>query len=76
MLNTQTELLKIGNKIKKLRIKKGYKSHETFAYENGFSRVHYWRIENGKTNVTLKSIVDILNIHKISLKEFFSKEFD
>jgi len=61
----------IGNKIRKLRIEAGYSSSETFAYQHDLSRVHYWRIEKG-TNLTLESLIKILDIHKISLKEFFS----
>jgi len=33
------------------------------------SRVQYWRIEKGKTNLTLKSL-RLLEIHGLNLKEF------
>jgi len=65
------ELVKIGEKIKSLRIAKGYTSHETFAYDNELPRVHYWKIEKGKTNITINSLLKILKIHNISLSEFF-----
>lgn len=68
------EILKIANKIKALRIKNGYSSHETFAWDNNLNRVQYWRIENG-SNITLKTLLKILDIHNISLSEFF-KDFD
>jgi len=64
-------IAKIANKIKELRIKKGYTSHETFAWENELNRVQYWRIEKG-SNITLKTLITILNIHDISLSDFFS----
>jgi len=67
-------VLKIANKIKKLRIQKGYSSHENFAWDNDISRVQYWRIEKG-SNITLKTLLSILDIHKISLSEFF-KDLD
>ena len=67
-------LLKIANKIKELRIQKGYSSHETFAWDNNLNRVQYWRIEKG-SNITLKTLLAILDIHKISLSSFFS-DFD
>lgn len=67
----ENTLQNIGGKIKELRIKKGYSSHETFCYDFNLSRMQYWRIETGKTNMTLKSLIRILNIHKISLEEFF-----
>jgi hypothetical protein len=33
---------KIAEKIKHLRIKAGYTSHENFAWEHELSRVQYW----------------------------------
>ena len=64
-------LEKIGSKLTDLRKQKGYTSHEDFAYDFDIPRVQYWRIEKGKTNVTVKSLCKILTIHKISLEEFF-----
>jgi transcriptional regulator with XRE-family HTH domain len=46
----QKQLVKIGEKLAELRKKKGYTSHETFAYDHDLSRVQYWRIEKGKSN--------------------------
>lgn len=62
----------IGQKLKKLRIEKGYSSYENFAYENDLPRVQYWRMERG-TNFTFKNLLKILEIHKITLSEFFIK---
>lgn len=67
-------LVKIGNKLVQLRIKNGHKSYESFALENDLSRMQYWRIEKGKTNLTLKSLTRILNIHNVSIEEFFRKD--
>jgi len=63
-------ILKVANKIKELRFQKGYSSHENFAWDNEISRVQYWRIEKG-SNITMKTLLSILDIHKISLSEFF-----
>lgn len=60
----------IAEKLKKLRIAKGYKSYENFAYDNNVNRVQYWRVENG-SNITIKSLLKILDIHGISLEIFF-----
>jgi transcriptional regulator with XRE-family HTH domain len=68
----QKLLEKIGERLAELRKKKGYTSHETFAYDHEMSRVQYWRIEKGRTNLTLKSLVNLLKIHGLSLKEFFN----
>jgi DNA-binding XRE family transcriptional regulator len=64
-------LEKIGAKLTDLRKQKGYTSHEDFAYDFDIPRVQYWRIEKGKTNVTIKSLCRLLSIHKMSLEEFF-----
>jgi transcriptional regulator with XRE-family HTH domain len=67
-----TALKHIGNKLADLRKKKGYTSHESFAYDFDIPRMHYWRIENGKTNLTIRSLMKILSIHGITLQEFFA----
>jgi transcriptional regulator with XRE-family HTH domain len=63
---------KIGLKLLQLRKQKGYTSHEDFAFDNDIPRGQYWRIEKGKTNLTLKSLVKLLSIHKLTVEEFFS----
>ncbi|RGP11955.1 XRE family transcriptional regulator [Parabacteroides gordonii] len=67
-------ILKIAAKLKQLRIDAGYSSHENFAWDNGLNRVQYWRIEKG-SNITLKTLLSVLDVHKISLSEFF-KDID
>ena len=66
-------ILKIAEKIKELRIAAGYSSHENFAWDNDINRVQYWRMEKG-ANITIKTLLVILDIHKISLADFF-KDF-
>jgi transcriptional regulator with XRE-family HTH domain len=61
----------IGNKLAELRRTKGYTSHESFAYDHDIPRMHYWRIENGKTNLTIRSLMRILSVHNVTLQEFF-----
>ncbi len=66
-------LLKIvGEKLKELRIKKGFTSYEEFAWSHDLDRKQYWRMENG-ANMTLKSLLKILSIHQISFEEFFKE---
>lgn len=62
---------KIGKHIKDLRIAKGYSSAEIFAYEHGLNRVSYWRMEKG-CNITMASLLRIIDIHQITLQEFFN----
>ena len=67
-------ILKIANKIKQLRIDKGYDSNEFFAWDHKIPRVQYWRMEKG-TNFTIKTFIRILDAHNLTFKEFF-KDFD
>ena len=64
-------LARIGAKLTSLRKKKGYTSHEDFAYDHDLPRVQYWRIEKGKANITIKSLCKLLSIHDVSVEEFF-----
>lgn len=61
----------IAQKIKQLRIDAGYTSAENFAYDNELNRVQYWRVESG-ANITLKTLLKVLDIHQISLGNFFN----
>ena len=65
-------LIAIGKLIKQLRIEMGYSSAEIFAYEKNINRISYWRMEKG-SNITLNSLLKILDIHQISLSEFFNR---
>ncbi len=71
MISDHIVLQNIGARLEQLRIKKGYASYEAFAIAHQLSRMQYWRIEKGKTNITIKSLVTILNIHNLSIEEFF-----
>jgi hypothetical protein len=74
MLLSKEEKLKnkIALKLKNLRKLKGFSSYEDFAIEKDLDRKQYWRIENG-SNITLKTLLKLLEIHKISLKDFFNE---
>lgn len=64
-------LTDIGNRLTELRKKRGYKSHENFAWDHDLPRAQYWRLEKGKANFTIKTLVKVLTIHNITLEEFF-----
>ena len=67
----QERIQKIAARIKELRISGGYTSYENFAVKHGFDRKQYWRLEEGKTNFQIGSLFRIVEIHQISLEEFF-----
>lgn len=61
----------VAEKLKQLRKDKGYKSYETFAWDNDLNRVQYHRMEKGE-NFTMKSLLKILDVHKLTLRDFFA----
>ena len=67
----EKRLLKIGEKLRDLRKKAGYKSYENFAFDNELNRVQYGRMEKG-ANITIGSLLKVLDIHKITLEDFFN----
>ena len=63
-------IMKMAAKLRKMRIEKGFSNYEYFAWDNEINRVQYWKVEKG-TNMTMKTLLKILDIHGISLAEFF-----
>lgn len=69
-MKQNTVLINLGSTLRQLRMRKGFKSAEVFSYENELNRTAYWRWENGK-NITMKNLLRLCDIHKISPKELF-----
>tara|TARA_B100000767_G_scaffold212526_1_gene199759 strand:+ start:576 stop:1049 length:474 start_codon:yes stop_codon:yes gene_type:complete len=69
-LELSTLQQKIGARLKKLRLEAGFSSYEVFADKNRLSRIQYFKMEKG-TNFTLKSLSRILNIHDVSVVNFY-----
>jgi transcriptional regulator with XRE-family HTH domain len=74
-LNPDATLKKLGERIKQLRIKKGYTSYEYFAYEHNISRAQFGRYEKGQ-DLRISSLIKVVNALGITLSEFFSEGFD
>lgn len=53
-----------------LRKKKGYSSYESFAHDHDLPRAQYWRVETGRHNLTLRTLIKLLIIHNLTLSEF------
>lgn len=64
------EVLKIAERIKELRIKKGYSSYEVFAYENGINRSQYGKYEKGE-NMRIESLLKVIQALGVTPSEFF-----
>lgn len=64
-------LEKISAHIKKMRIEAGYTSYRKFANEHDFEPKQYWNIEEAQSNFGIKTLIKIVEIHSISMQEFF-----
>jgi transcriptional regulator with XRE-family HTH domain len=64
-------LLDVGAKLTELREEKGYNTIKEFVTKFDLPEIQYWRIEKGKANITVKSLIKILSIHKLTPREFF-----
>ncbi|MBC6613208.1 XRE family transcriptional regulator [Hymenobacter sp. BT507] len=64
-------LQKIAARLRQLRLAAGYTSYEAFAFEHDLPRVSYGKHEKG-SNLTLKSLLRLLDIHQLTLPEFFA----
>lgn len=63
----------VGKRLKELRIAKGYTNYEYLAYEMGMSRSQLGTYENG-ANITIATLVRILDHLGVTLQEFFGVE--
>lgn len=73
---TEKELLKIGNKLKKLRKAKGYSSPDKFAYDHDLNRSQYGKYEAGRNNITIATLLKIITHFELTLEEFFNEDYD
>ena len=75
LVDSEKELRKIGARLRGLRKAKGYSNPDKFAYDHELNRSQYGKYEAGSTNITIGSLVNILNIFGITLEEFFGEEY-
>ncbi|WP_436517625.1 helix-turn-helix domain-containing protein [Ekhidna sp. To15] len=71
--NIESLQKQIGIKIRSIRESKGIKNYEKFAIQIGFSRSYYWNIEKGEANLTIKSLLKILNALGVTIEDFFKE---
>lgn len=74
-LDDEAYLELLGKRIRELRIKAGYSSHEAFAYAHDFPRTQYGRYERGN-NITFTNLVKVVRAFDMTLEEFFSEGFE
>ena len=74
-MDKSLEIQKLANRIKSLRLKKGYTSYENFAFDIDIHRAQYGRYEKG-TDMQFTSLLKIAKAFDMTLEEFFSEGFD
>lgn len=72
--HTEKQLTNLGNRLRELRIEKGFTNYEQFAYENNIPRAQYGRYERGE-DLRFSSLLKVLKALDISLEEFFATGF-
>ena len=70
--NSEQVLKRIGQKLRKMRKQKGFKSAEQFAFTHELNRVQYGYYEQGKKDMRLSSLLKLLNTHQINITAFFN----
>lgn len=68
------QLKKLAERIKELRVKKGYTSYEYFAYDHNIPRAQYGRYEKGE-DLKFSSLLKVLRGLDISIEDFFNEGF-
>lgn len=74
-IDLEKSLTQLGERIKQLRIDRGYSSYEQFAFEHEISRSQFGRYENGE-DLRFSSLIKVINALGVTLEEFFSEGFD
>jgi hypothetical protein len=67
----EKQIRDIGLQLRALRKAAGYSSYADFAWAHDLPKTQYGRMENG-ANCTFKSLQKVLDIHGLSLQDFFS----
>jgi transcriptional regulator with XRE-family HTH domain len=62
----------IGNRIKKIRTEKKL-TQEQLAWEADVDRTYMNHVENGRKNISIRSLEKIINALGISISEFFKE---
>lgn len=71
---TEEYLTKLGNRIKEIRVSKGYTSYEFFAYDHNISRAQWGRYENGQ-DLKFSSLLKVIKAFGMTFNEFFHEDF-
>jgi transcriptional regulator with XRE-family HTH domain len=67
---------RVGERIKSVRIARGYTSYEKFAIAHDISRSLIYRYENNKANLQMESLLKVIKALGMTPAEFFSVGFN
>lgn len=71
----EEDLKMLGERIRSLRIKKGYSNYENFAYEHDIARAQYGKYEKGE-DLRYSSLLKVIKALGMTPKEFFEEGFE
>jgi transcriptional regulator with XRE-family HTH domain len=69
-------LKKVGERMRQIRLKKGFTNYENFAFENNLGRSQYGKYENGTEDLRLSSLYKVIKSMNMTFEEFFSEGFE
>lgn len=70
--SVENDLVRIGNRLKEIRVAKGYTSYRQFADSFEFEPKNIWRLEEGKSDFKYSSLKRVLDALDMSLEDFFT----
>jgi transcriptional regulator with XRE-family HTH domain len=72
MKEKHQNLVKLGNKIRELRVIKGY-SQEGIADASGMGRTYMGRVERGEQNISIQNLIQIAFALNVEVSELIPK---
>ena len=72
---TEKQLTNLGNRLRKLRIDRGYTNYEQFAFEHNIPRAQYGRYEQGQ-DLRFSSLLKVLKALNVTFEEFCKEGFE
>lgn len=70
MRKKNTDLIKLGERIRELRKDRGF-SQENFAHEVGLDRTYMGSVERGERNIAAINLIRIAKILKVQIGDLF-----